>query len=151
MKTKGSNMRLTKYSLLSFLLLFSYTTSASGQAGRAELIGEVRDQNGASVPAKVTLTEVATDQTLTQATEDGAYLLTNLKPGIYTVTVEANGFKRSVHENIRLATGERIRLDLLLEPGTVSELVTVTQDASLLRPESGSLGQVINNRKLVDV
>ena len=144
-------MRLTKYSLFFLLLLISYTSSANGQAGRAELIGEVKDQTGALVPAKITVTEVATDQTLTNVTENGTYLFTNLKPSIYTVTVEANGFKRSIHENIRLATGERIRLDVVLEPGTVSELVTVTQDASLLRTESGSLGQVINNRKIVDI
>jgi Carboxypeptidase regulatory-like domain len=142
-------MRLTKYSLLFFLLF--YASSAHGQAGRAELIGEVRDQSGALVPAKITVTEVATDQTLTKETDDGAYLLTNLKPSIYNVTVEANGFKRSIHENIRLATGERIRLDVVLEPGTISELVTVTQDASLLRTESGSLGQVVSNRKIVDI
>lgn len=144
-------MRLTNASLLCLLLLISYTRSVNSQAGRSEIIGEVRDQAGALVPAKITVTELATDQTLTKDTEDGAYLLTNLKPAIYTVTVEANGFKRSIHENIRLATGERVRLDVVLEPGAVSELVTVTQDASLLRTESGSLGQVISNRKIVDI
>ncbi len=141
-------MRLATFSLLCFFLLI---TSANGQAGKAELIGEVKDQSGALVPAKLTVTEVATDQTLIKDTADGTYLLTNLKPSIYTVTVEADGFKRSIHENIRLATGERIRLDVVLEPGAVSELVTITQDASLLRTESGSLGQVINNRKIVDL
>jgi len=50
---------------------------------------------------------------------------------------------------VRLATGERVRLDVVLEPGAVSELVTIVQDASLLRTESGGLGQVITNRKIV--
>jgi hypothetical protein len=74
-----------------------------------------------------------------------------LKPGLYNITIEANGFKQSVREGVRLATGERVRLDFVLEPGAVTEVVTINQDASLLRTESGSLGQVIGNRKIVDI
>lgn len=79
--------------LATFLLLLLLTTSANGQAGKAELIGEVKDQSGALVSAKITVTEVATDQTLVKVADDGIYLLTNVRPSIYTVTVEANGFK----------------------------------------------------------
>ena len=51
------------------------------------------------------------------------------------------GFKQSLREGVRLATGERVRLDVVLDPGAVTELVTVVQDASLLRTESGGLGR----------
>jgi hypothetical protein len=50
--------------------------------------------------------------------------MTNLKPGIYNVAVEAGGFKQSLREGVRLATGERVRLDVVLDPGAVTELVT---------------------------
>ncbi|HJZ81576.1 MAG TPA: TonB-dependent receptor [Pyrinomonadaceae bacterium] len=122
------------------------------QAARAELVGEVRDQNGSVVArANLTLTEATTGQALSQTIADGRYTITNLKPGLYNIVVEAEGFKQSVHEGVRLATGERVRLDFALEPGAITETVTVIQDASLLRTESGSLGQVIRNRRIVNL
>ena len=82
--------------------------TAYPQAAKSELVGEVRDQNGALVTnAKVTLTEVATDQTSSKVSSDGSFIITNLKPGIYNVAVEAEGFKQSLREGVRLATGER--------------------------------------------
>jgi len=141
-------MRLTCCLLIILLL----AGTAYPQAAKSELVGEVRDQNGALVQnAKVTLTEVGTDQTSSKVSSDGSFIITNLKPGIYNVAVEAEGFKQSLREGVRLATGERVRLDVVLDPGAVTELVTVVQDASLLRTESGGLGQVISNRKIVDV
>jgi tetrahydrodipicolinate N-succinyltransferase len=84
------------------------------------------------------LTEVATGQTSSKLSSDGTFIVTNLKPGVYNVTAEAAGFKQTVREGVRLATGERVRLEIQLAPGTIDEMVTVTQDAPLLRTESGS-------------
>ncbi|MCM3870660.1 MAG: TonB-dependent receptor [Pyrinomonadaceae bacterium] len=149
-------MRLTSRSLMVCLAVLSYLSSVavvSAQSGRAELTGEVRDQNGAIVTqARVVATEVATAQTYSSSvTDSGNYTITSLKPGTYSVTVETAGFKRFVREGVRLATGERVRVDVVLDPGAVAETVTVSQDASLLRTESGSLGQVIRNQKIVDL
>ena len=145
-------MRSTKAFAITLLFLLTQVGTVSAQAARTELLGQVRDQNSALVPhAKLVLTEVASRQSLSKETEDGNYTFTNLKPGIYNITVEANGFKQSVREGIRLTTGERVRVDVVLDPGSVSESVTVTQDASLLRTESGSLGQLISNRKISNI
>ena len=146
-------MRVPRYLTLCVLFLLAYSTStALGQAGRAELTGVIRDPSDALVSqAKVTLTEVATGQTTVGSSDFGNYTLTNLKPGIYHIEVEAAGFKQFVREGVRLSTGERVRLDLVLEVGAVSDHVTISQDASLLRTESGSLGQVIRNRKVVEL
>lgn len=152
--------RLLKYIFVFFLFAVTFPCSslypngvAHAQAGQAEVTGEVRDQAGALVAAaQVTATEVSTGQSLTTTTGDGGvYTITNLKPGAYTITVEAASFKRLVREGVQLVTGERVRVDATLEPGAVSESVTVNAGASLLRTESGSLGQVINNRKIVDI
>jgi Carboxypeptidase regulatory-like domain len=126
---------------------------AYAQAGQAELTGEVRDQLGAAVvQAQITATEVSTGQSFTSTTgESGVYTVTNLKPGAYTVAVEAAGFKRQMREVVQLVTGVRQRVDITLEPGNINEIVTVNANASLLRTESGSLGQVISNRKIVDI
>ncbi len=152
--------RLLNYTRVFFLfvsiLICSFYYPASvvhAQAGQAELTGEVRDQAGAAVArAQINATEVSTGQAFTSTTgEGGVYTITNLKPGAYTINVEATGFKRLVREGVQFATGERVRVDVALEPGTVSESVTVNANASLLRTETGSLGQVVSNRKIVDI
>ena len=145
-------MRLILYLTFCSLVVLSLAGAVHPQAAKSELIGEVRDQNGARVPnAKVSVTDAATGELSSKLSEDGSFIMTNLKPGIYNVSIEADGFKQLVREGVGLATGERVRLDFTLEPGAVTELVTVVQDASLLRTESGGLGQVISNRKIVDI
>src|ERR1700682_2059736 len=149
-------MRFRSCPAIYFLVVLSYLTSAQlihAQAGKAELTGAVRDQNSAVITqARVIFTEVATGQTFSATvTNSGVYTITNLKPGTYNFAVEADGFKRFLREGVRLATGERVRVDVELQPGAVAENVTVNQDASLLRTESSSLGQVIRNRKIVDI
>src|SRR6185369_841371 len=93
---RGSyEMRLISCLTFCSLILLSFAGTAYPQAAKSELVGEVRDQNGARVQnAKVTLTEVATDQTSSKVSSDGSFIITNLKPGIYNVSVEAEGFKQ---------------------------------------------------------
>src|SRR5499433_1182857 len=137
--------------ILITIFLFSAPTVAVAQAAQGELTGEVRDGSSAGVAnATVTVKQTETgDVTKTTSGQDGGYTVTNLRPGLYTVTVEAPSFHRFVREGVRLTTGERIRLDMSLTVGGVNEEVKVTADASLLRTETGSLGQVIPNRRIV--
>jgi hypothetical protein len=135
------------------LFLLSASSVVLAQAGQAELTGNVRDGSGAGVvKATVTVTQTVTgDVTKTTSGNDGVYVITNLRPGLYAVTVEAPSFRRFVQEGVRLTTGERIRLDVALTIGEVNEEIKISADASLLRTESGSLGQVIRNRRIVDL
>ncbi|HKC84876.1 MAG TPA: carboxypeptidase-like regulatory domain-containing protein, partial [Blastocatellia bacterium] len=139
--------------LLTAIFLIGAPAVALAQAAQAELTGDVRDGSGAGVAkATITVTQTETgDVTKTTSGQDGGYTVTNLRPGLYTVTVEAPSFRRFVQEGVRLTTGERIRLDMSLTVGGVNEEVKVTADASLLRTETGSLGQVILNRRIVDL
>ncbi len=135
------------------ILLLGVSVAALAQAAQAELTGDVRDGSDAGVAnAAVTVTQTETgDVTKTTSGKDGVYTVTNLRPGLYTVTVEAPSFRRFVQEGVRLTTGERIRLDVALTVGGVNEEVKVTADASLLRTETSSLGQIIPNRRIVDL
>ncbi|HKQ74069.1 MAG TPA: TonB-dependent receptor [Blastocatellia bacterium] len=150
--SKGSCVFLTLILLTAIFLLVAPST-ALAQAAQAELTGDVRDSAGAGVAnATVTVKQTETgDATKTTSGKDGVYTVTNLRPGLYTITVEAASFRRFVQEGVRLTTGERIRLDVALTAGGVNEEVKVTADASLLRTETGSLGQVIPNRRIVDL
>src|SRR5262244_3781751 len=141
--------------LLTFLLAQfpSLVQVASAQAAQAELTGEIHDQAGAALAsARVIITAVDTKRVFsTTCSDSGLYLFTNLPPGGYTITVEATGFKKFVQEGVRLSTGERVRADIVLTVGNVEESVSVTADASLLRTESASLGQVINNHNITSL
>lgn len=138
--------------LLCAALLLLSQPNALAQAGQAEVTGNVTDEGGASVAAAtVTLNEVGTNAAITVTTaDDGGYTAINLKPGLYILTVEAQGFRRFRREDVTLSVGERVRVDVALTVGDVSESVTVNSDASLLRTETGSLGQVIPNRRITD-
>ncbi|HEY6805611.1 MAG TPA: carboxypeptidase-like regulatory domain-containing protein [Pyrinomonadaceae bacterium] len=138
---------------IAFLTLLLSFCTINAQSGQAELTGEVHDQTGASVAqANIKVTELATNRAFTTTTsESGFYTVTNLRPGLYSVAVDASGFKQYFREQIRLATGERTRVDVQLEAGAISESITIKEDAPLLRSESASLGQVVESRKIVDI
>jgi len=139
--------------LLILLVVLFVSSGAHAQSSGAELTGRVTDQVDAAVPnARVSLTQVTTNWTAeTTTNQEGIYSFTNLRPGLFRAEVEATGFKRLTREGLNLATGERIGVDFKLEAGTISESVVVQDDAPLLRSETGSLGQVIENRKVVDI
>lgn len=126
---------------------------AGAQPAGAEITGDVRDPQGAVVEGgKVSAIEIQTGLTLTTVTaQTGTYTLRNLRPGVYRLEVEASGFKRLVREGINLATGERVRIDATLEVGEISQSISVTEDAPLLRTDAATLGHVVQNRAIVDL
>jgi Carboxypeptidase regulatory-like domain/TonB dependent receptor-like, beta-barrel len=135
------------------LFLFFAVRSVFGQAGTADLTGIVSDSAGALLAAaKVTATDTETRvSTETQTGAGGVYVFTNLRPSVYEVSAEANGFQRLVRTGVTLVTGERTRVDLTLVVGSVKESVTVSGDAPLLQTESGSITQSIDNEKIVEL
>lgn len=148
-----ASLRLFLTAALSLLILVLATGSLGAQVTRAEITGEVRDPRGAVITdAVITATEIRTNLSfLTRSSSTGAFTLAGLRPGAYTVAVEANGFKRLVREGIALATGDRVRIDFDVEVGETAESITVTADAPLLRADASTLGQVVPNRTILDL
>ncbi len=132
-------------------LLVSVTAPAAAQVGAGALTGVVSDGTGQAVPgASVTATAIGTNQSRTVITAaDGGYSIHGLAPGEYRVRVELNGFQPLSRDGVGVATGETIRLDLQVTVGGLSETVTVTADASVLRGATSGMGQVIDNAKIV--
>src|SRR4029077_98534 len=135
------------------VLLLLMAKIALGQAGTADLTGIVSDSAGALLSgAKVTATDMQTGvSTETQTGTGGVYVFTNLRPSVYSVAAEAEGFQKLVRTGVTLVTGERTRVDLNLIVGSVKESVTVSGDAPLLQTESGSITQSIDNEKIVEL
>jgi Carboxypeptidase regulatory-like domain len=136
-----------------WLLGMGIASPVAAQIGAGALAVNVVDQAGAAVPgATVTVIAVGTRLSRTVVTgRDGAYSVQGLAPGSYQVRVESSGFRPLIREGIQLATGEIVRLDLQLEVGGLTEAITVTADAPLIRSEASGLGQVIDNKKVVDL
>jgi Carboxypeptidase regulatory-like domain len=127
---------------------------ASAQTAAGEITGVVHDQVGAAVPgATITVTETRTNlQRVVVSTRDGVYTAASLAPGEYRLDVELAGFKPMRREGIRLATGEKARIDFDLSVGDIREQVTVVAaDAPIMRAETASLGTVVENEQVVQL
>jgi hypothetical protein len=152
-------MRVTRLGSIGVYLLAACCVAASAaapllaQVAAGEITGVVTDQAGAAVPgATVTVTSIATNQPrVVTSTGEGLYTAPSLAPGDYRVNVELPGFKPVRREGIRLATGEKARIDFTLAVGDVREQVTVTADAPIVRAETASLGTVVEHEAVVQL
>lgn len=135
------------------ILAFCSGLRANAQTVGAELAGIVHDESGSSLnTAQVIITEVRTNQSYsTKTSTSGIFTIANLKPGKYQITIEAQGFKKFVQNGVQLVTGERVSIDAALAIGGLDEVITIKADLPLLKTETGSLGQVITNEKILDL
>lgn len=138
---------------LSLMCLQLNTWPAFAQEFRGSITGQVTDTAGAAVrDAKVTITNSATNvSTSTTTNEEGSYTVLYLMPGDYTVSVEAQGFKKLTQQGIQVRVNDQLKLDLKLEVGAVQEAVSVTSNAPLLETVSASTGQVIDDRRISEL
>ncbi len=126
---------------------------ALAQTNRGGISGTVVDSTGAAIPgATVTITNLGTNHTLTLVTSDtGTYAATSLEPVIYSVAVELPGFKKAVVQSVKVDTATTVTVNVTLEPGEIQTQVTVTAEAPLLNKESGTPGQTITERQIVEM
>lgn len=122
-----------------------------GQQTQASLTGQILDPQGAAISgSQVVVTNVDTSIARTvQSSDSGRYTVTNLNPGKYSVSVKSSGFAEKVLTNIVLAVGQDGALDVTLNLGSTSDIVTVNASAAVTDTESSSQGTVIDNQKVV--
>jgi hypothetical protein len=142
----------SKVSMLLILALFSCCI-AWGQKDTGSIVGTVKDSTGASVGgAKVAVVDVDRGLTFnTETSEIGEYVAGPLRVGNYTVTVEHPGFKKAVSLPVSLDVQQRVAVNITMEVGDVSERIEVSGSAPLLETETSSLGQVIDNKRVVNL
>ena len=129
------------------------TASLHAQSITASLEGAITDPAGAAIPnAAVHITNTGTGVTTTLSTDNqGHYVAASLTPGPYRALVEATGFKRAGRQGIDLQVNQAARLDIRLEIGTSSETIEVTGQSPLLDASTSTVGQVIDNRSIVNL
>jgi hypothetical protein len=123
------------------------------QGGRGSIGGTITDASGgALVGVKVTVTNSETGSVFETATnQQGEYRAPQLLPGVYEVRAELAKFKQTHIGHVQVDIDQGIALDVRLEVGQVSESVTVQGEALALNTETGSVGQVIQNRQIMDL
>ncbi len=136
---------------LSLSLLLSIAPSA--QDFRATITGRITDSNKAAIPnAQVTVRNIGTNETTTATTDSaGNYKAPLLRPGTYSVSVEVTGFKKAVRENVELVINQVATIDVALEPGSISEQVTVQGEAPLLESATADRGGVIDRQRVIEL
>src|SRR5581483_11486785 len=118
---------------ISLIFLLGLTVCALGQEFRATVNGRVTDPTGAAVPnATVTISNAQTNENITTTNSEGNYTAPFVRPGVYTITVEASGFKKYSRPNQELQVSQTATINIQLEVGVASETITVTADAALL-------------------
>lgn len=153
MKTKIYSSCVNARAVVSVLTILFLKTLSVGQANTGTILGTVKDAAGAAVPsATVTVTNVRTQVTTIVSTNDaGDYIAPFQLPGEYQVSVEQINFKKAVRSGITLQVGEKAKADITLEIGEISETVTATAEAPLVRSEGSEIAQVIEGRPIVEL
>src|SRR4051794_11865337 len=134
-------------------IVFALALSSFAQESKATLTGRVSDPAGAGIPgAKITVKNQQNNAESTVNTgEEGDYTITQLLPGRYTVTVDAQGFKTAVSDAVELYTADKATFDVTMEVGGVGETVNVNSEAPLLEADTATRGQVIENRRITEL
>src|SRR5688572_22637576 len=147
-------MRQTTYRLanllgcLAIIVLLSVTANAQFRGG---VQGVVTDSAGGVIQgATITLTNKETNQTqTTQSSDEGFYRFSALSPGLYSVAVEKEGFKKAIVDDVKVDAESTSGQDIKLEAGVISEVVTVEADTVALQSEDANIRRTVSTVEIL--
>jgi hypothetical protein len=133
--------------------LFLSLSALYAQSTVGSIAGTVTDPQGAGVPAaEVVATNQGTNLTYRgRSSDDGTYVIPALPIGPYEITTTVRGFKAFRRTNLRLEVGQRLRVDIALEVGQLTEVVNVTAEIARVQTEDSSLGTVVERKRIEDL
>src|SRR6202048_1052152 len=133
-------------------LFLTLAPVAVGQS-TATLQGTVKDQKGSVVPgAKATARNQSTGIERTSQTDtDGNYQVAALPVGLYSVEVEAQGFKSATISGLNIEGARTLVENFQLEVGALEQKVNITADTPVIETATTSVGQVINQRTVQEI
>ena len=146
-------MFVRSHVLRSGMYLIAIATGASAQVTTGTIVGVAADPSGAVIPnAAITVTHLGTKDTRrTQTNERGEFNVPLVRIGEHSITAEKQGFRTQTQTGITLQVDQTVRVEFVLQIGTVSEQVEVTSAAPLVDASTSSLGQVIGNKRILDL
>jgi hypothetical protein len=145
-------MRYVSFCALVVLVLLTGLSVVQAQTETGQITGTVVDQTGALVPgAKVTVKSLETGSSRSLVTtSSGVYVVPNLLPGVYQVSVEASGFA-TAQRQATVTVGSRIGLDISLAVGQTGTVVEVSEAAAVINTETQTLGATISQHQLIEL
>lgn len=131
-----------------YICLFFLATLLPAQEFRATVTGRVTDQSGAAITGvPVQLRNINTNEVAAGVTDSqGSYTVPFLRPGNYSVTVEAPGFKKAIRDGLALNVGQTATINVSLELGAITDQVTVTAETPMLETANADRGTVIDEQ-----
>ncbi len=144
-KASGSLVALIALLACSFYSVAAQTTGS--------ISGQVKDEKQAVIPnATVTVRNVTTNASRTAQTDDeGRYRFTGMDVGDYELTVEVRGFAKHVQTGITLVLNQPATIEITMKPGGVTEVVNVTENASMLNTSTAEVGIRFDARRMSDL
>ena len=134
-------------------VLILATVVMAAQSERGTIRGTVTDATGSVMPG-VAVKAVNVDtgiETSTVTTDAGLYSIPQVKPGNYRVEAERTGFKKLIRENVRVDVSGTVGLDLQMEVGEVTQVVSVTDAAPQLKSETSDVVTAVNPKTFIDL
>jgi hypothetical protein len=127
--------------------------ASPSQVTTGTLSGTVTDSSGAVVPgAEVVLNHTETGSARTLAADaQGRYLAPNMALGSYTVQASSQGFQTEIRTGVRLTVGQQAVINFVLNPGAVTESVTITGEAPIVNTTSSAVGSLVNREQIRDL
>ena len=144
---------MPRFLLLVICALLFGSLTVVGQYTTASLAGTVLDNSGASIPGvRVTVRNVDTGFEQSSVTDStGGFLFPRLPIGSYELVSEHSGFSTYRQTGIRLTVNQAASQIITMQVGQVSERVTVEANAELVTTRTGAVGQVIDEKKIVEL
>lgn len=138
---------------MGLIMVLIFAQSISAQETRGTIRGTVTDPNKAAVPgASVKIVDTLRGTTTNLTTNDsGVYQANYVIPSTYQIIVEANGFKRTLRENVTVQINQTLNIDIALEIGGNQETVTVTSETPALETSTASIGQTVDQRRIEEL
>ena len=134
-------------------ILVSLVASLTAQTSLGTITGTITDQNGAGVPsAQIQVTLRASNLKYSGvSSQDGTYNIGQLPVGGYLLDATAPGFKSYKQTNINLEVAQRLRIDIKLDVGAVTESINVTAEIPRIQTEDSSLGATVERKRIEEL
>jgi Carboxypeptidase regulatory-like domain len=141
------------YWLVLLVFLLAMPAGVFGQGYFGTITGVLTDPTGAVIPgARVTLTDQEKGYAFNATSGgDGRYLYRSIPPGVYSVTAEMAGFKKTVRTGIRVDVNQNATANLSLKVSASSETVEVNAQTQTLDTQDATTGLVVDRKFINDL
>lgn len=135
------------------LVALTVCRQVSAQTSNAQLSGQVTDPTGAIVSdAEIKAVNVATNVSYSGVSNSaGIYVLTELLPGPYSLSVHAQGFGTANRSGLTLQTGDHVTQNFTLKPGAVETTVSISSASTLISVDEASTSNVLDNKMITEL